>query len=161
MHKSHIDWQVQAVSVRTPELVAELADLWAGSVAATHHFLPDRIQHELRPFVEAALWHIPVLLLCSRRAADGTHEPCGFAGIAGKSLEMLFVKDTCLGTGAGSALLQQAIGQYGVTKTSVNEQNPAAYAFYRRHGFVCVYRADKDDQGRPFPILYLQLTDKA
>lgn len=38
---------------------------------------------------------------------------------------------------------------------TVNEQNTGALAFYLKQGFTVSRRSPLDEQGRPFPILYL------
>ena len=40
-------------------------------------------------------------------------------------------------------------------RLDVNEQNPAALAFYTAKGFTQVGRSEVDGQGRPFPLLHL------
>lgn len=51
------------------------------------------------------------------------------------------------------------IENYSVNKLAVNEQNPLARGFYEHMGF-CVYkRTDYDEQGNPYPILYMELKD--
>ena len=68
-----------------------------------------------------------------------------------------FVSPDCFGRGIGSELLTFAVRQRGVTLVDVNEQNPAALKFYRKHGFAVDGRSPLDDQGNPFPILHLKL----
>lgn len=51
------------------------------------------------------------------------------------------------------------IENYSVNKLAMNEQNPLARGFYEHMGF-CVYkRTDYDEQGNPYPILYMELKD--
>lgn len=42
-------------------------------------------------------------------------------------------------------------------KFNVNEQNPKARNFYRHLGFREYERTDSDSQGRPFPIIKMEL----
>ena len=46
--------------------------------------------------------------------------------------------------------------QYGVSELTVNEQNPAAAGFYRHMGFAVYRRSELDEQGSPYPILYMR-----
>lgn len=39
---------------------------------------------------------------------------------------------------------------------TVNEQNPQERGFYEHMGFKVVERAAVDDQGNPYPILYME-----
>lgn len=59
--------------------------------------------------------------------------------------------------GTGSELPAFTVRRHGVTSVDVNEQNPAALKFYRKHGFAVDARSPLDDQGNPFPILHLKL----
>lgn len=40
---------------------------------------------------------------------------------------------------------------------TVNEQNPQAVGFYEHLGFVTYQRTDHDEQGNPYPLLYMKL----
>jgi putative acetyltransferase len=119
-------------------------------IRAAHDFLEredfERIEKHL------ASDYLPaVSLLVAERAGTAV----GFAGVHDDSLEMLFVANEARGHGVGSALLREAVSRHGVTRVDVNEQNPAATAFYLRHGFARVGRSDLDADGRPYPILHL------
>ena len=48
-----------------------------------------------------------------------------------------------------------------VRKLTVNEQNPAAVAFYETRGFHTVERLETDDQGEPYPLLRMELQAQA
>ena len=40
---------------------------------------------------------------------------------------------------------------------SVNEQNPQAIGFYEHLGFKVNKRTETDEQGRPYPLLYMEM----
>ena len=82
--------------------------------------------------------------------------PMGFMGIAGKMLEMLFVSNEYRGQGIGKRLLQYGIENYSINELSVNEQNPLAKGFYEYMGFEVYKRTEVDEQGNPYPLLYMQ-----
>ena len=45
-------------------------------------------------------------------------------------------------------------------EVTVNEQNPEAKGFYEHMGF-CVYkRTDCDEQGAPYPLLYMEISQR-
>ena len=46
-----------------------------------------------------------------------------------------------------------------MTEVVVNEQNPSARGFYEHVGFAVCGRSERDEQGGPFPILYMKLND--
>ena len=83
--------------------------------------------------------------------------PIAFMGIEGTKLEMLFVKNNERGKGIGKKLLNYGIEKYSVNELTVNEQNPKARGFYEHLGFKVYKRSDKDEQGNPYPILYMKL----
>ena len=118
---------------------------------ATHHFLSEEEIRRIAGYVPEALQAVPVLVV----AWEG-EEPVGFMGIDGPSLEMLFVAGEHRGRGIGGRLLRTGIGLYGVKQLTVNEQNPEALAFYRHLGFAVYRRSDRDEQGGPYPLLYLR-----
>ncbi|WP_233613110.1 GNAT family N-acetyltransferase [Leucobacter edaphi] len=57
----------------------------------------------------------------------------------------------------GTALLDEVIARHGVTKVDVNEQNTGALGFYLRQGFVQVGKSELDGDGRPHPLLHLEI----
>ena len=78
-------------------------------------------------------------------------------GIAENKLEMLFVADSERGKGIGKALIKYGISNYNINELTVNEQNPLAKAFYEHMGFKVYKRTETDEQGMPYPILYMRL----
>lgn len=129
-----------------------LVEIWRSAVRATHDFLEEsdfeRIEGSL-----ASLYFPAVSLIVAEH--DGA--PVGFAGVAEGSLEMLFVSSSSHGGGVGTALLTQVIAVHGVTKVDVNEQNTRAQRFYLDRGFVQVGRSELDGDGRPYPLLHLEI----
>ena len=78
-------------------------------------------------------------------------------GIENQKLEMLFVKNTERGKGIGKNLLNFGLNIYNVNSITVNEQNPKAKGFYEHLGFKVYKRSETDEQGNPYPILYMKL----
>lgn len=138
-----------------PGDAGRLLELWEHSVRATHHFLAHGDVVALRPLVAAELksdaieWWVLV-------SAPG--EPIGFLGLAGETIEGLFVDPQHHRRGGGRLLVAhaQTLLGAGALKVDVNEQNPAALRFYRSLGFSVVGRSPSDAGGRPFPILHMR-----
>lgn len=130
----------------------ELIEVWERSVRATHHFLAEADINELRPLILEHYFDA-VELRCVRREG----RILGFSGVADGVLEMLFVAPESRGTGVGRALCGHAVERQNVTRVDVNEQNPQALGFYEHMGFTVTGRSARDGQGRPFPLLHLEL----
>ena len=82
-------------------------------------------------------------------------------GIEGGSLEMLFIAPQERGNGLGRQLLRYGIDRFGVNRLAVNEQNPQARGFYERMGFRVCRRTELDEQGYPYPLLYMELSSRS
>ncbi len=139
------------VADRTPLLIEQLLNVWEGSVKATHHFLSEKEIETIKNYVPQALHEIPHLIV----AEDETKAPVGFMGIADQHLEMLFIAPEVRGKGLGKQLLNYGIEAYSVRSLAVNEQNPLAKGFYEHMGFQVYKRTEIDEQGNPYPLLYM------
>ena len=140
------------IKKRNPELLEKLLLVWESSVRATHLFLSNDEINKIKQYVPQALNSIPILLV----AEDENGNPLGFMGIAEQMLEMLFVSNDNRGQGIGKQLLQYGIEKYSVNKLAVNEQNPLAKGFYEHMGFTVYKRTELDEQGNPYPLLYMK-----
>ena len=69
---------------------------------------------------------------------------------------MLFLSPEVRGKGLGKQLLQYGIETYNIQELTVNEQNPQAVGFYEHMGFKAYKRTDSDEQGNPYPLLYMK-----
>ena len=85
-------------------------------------------------------------------------EPVAFMGIDSNRLEMLFLSPEVRGKGLGKQLLQYGIETYNIQELTVNEQNPQAVGFYEHMGFQTYKRTEYDDEGNPYPLLYMRLS---
>ena len=137
---------------RNSELIENLLDVWENSVKATHLFLSDDEINNIRQYVPQALKGVPVLVIEENENGNLV----GFMGIADKMLEMLFILNECRGQGIGKQLLQYGIENYLINELAVNEQNPLAKGFYEHLGFEVYKRTETDEQGNPYPLLYMK-----
>ena len=69
---------------------------------------------------------------------------------------MLFVLSKARGQGIGKTLISEASSLYQVNEVVVNEQNPQARGFYEHMGFKVYARSETDEQGAPYPILFMK-----
>lgn len=152
MNIMHGSGEVLLRSHRGPEEYTQLVEIWRSAVRATHSFLDEtdfeRIESNL-----ASVYFPAVSLTVAEH--DGV--AVGFAGVAEGNLEMLFVSNDSRGRGIGSALLAEVVAGQAVTKVDVNEQNAGAHGFYLSKGFEQVGRSELDGDGRPYPIVHLEI----
>lgn len=138
---------------RNENLIQELLKVWENSVRATHKFLSNEEILEIKKYVPEALASISHLIIDN----DENGNPVAFMGIEENKLEMLFITSDYRGKGIGKKMLSYGIENYGVTDLAVNEDNPQAKVFYEHMGFKVYQRNELDDQGNPYPVLYMKL----
>ena len=138
---------------RNENLIQELLKVWESSVRATHHFLSNEEILEIKKYVPEALSGISHLII----ETDKDESPVAFMGIENNKLEMLFITSECRGKGIGKKMLLYGIENYGVNDLAVNEDNLQAKSFYEHMGFKVYQRNELDDQGKPYPVLYMKL----
>lgn len=140
---------------RNQQLINELLKVWESSVRATHTFLSNDEILEIKEYVPEALRSIAHLVI----ETNQNNDHIAFMGIGDDKLEMLFVAPEYRSSGIGRKMLTSGINIYGVTELAVNEDNPQARGFYEHIGFVTYQRNELDDQGRPYPVLYMRLNN--
>lgn len=141
------------VENRTTILIDKLLEVWEDSVKATHLFLSSEEIKKIKKYVPHALEEVSHLIIIENE----NNEPIVFMGIEAKKLEMLFIKNSERGKGLGKKLLNYGIENYNINKLVVNEQNPDAKGFYEHMGFKIYKKTKLDEQGNPYPILYMKL----
>lgn len=134
-------------------LLEQLLNVWENSVRATHFFLAEADMEDIKKYVPQALRDISHLIV----AENGQGVPAAFMGIEGQKLEMLFISPEETGRGLGRKLLQYGMQNFAISTLGVNEQNPQAKGFYEHMGFQVYKRTDHDEQGNPYPVLYMRL----
>ncbi len=123
-----------------------LYDVW-------NFFLSEDEIERIKKYVPQALKEIPFLII----AENGNQIPVGFMGIVEQHLEMLFISHEEKGKGLGKELLEYGIEKYLVNDLAVNEQNLHTKGFYEHMGFEVYKRTECDEQGNPYPLLYMKL----
>ena len=145
--------RIYEVEALTPALAQRLLKVWEASVRATHHFLSDAEVKRIKGYVPQALGGVEHLVVVEQKPGV----PVGFLGVDGHRLEMLFLSPEVRGQGLGRELLRYGIAHYSVEEVTVNEQNPQAVGFYEHMGFAAYKRTDRDEEGGPYPLLYMKL----
>lgn len=141
------------VKERNEELINHLLEIWEDSVRATHLFLSNDEIENIKKYVPQALKGVEHLIILQNE----NYQSIAFMGIQGNKLEMLFIKNSERGKGFGKQLLNYGIENYNINELAVNEQNPKAKDFYEHMGFKVYKRNELDDQGNPYPVLYMKL----
>jgi putative acetyltransferase len=141
------------IETTTKAEYCELIEVWESSVRASHDFLTGADILLLKPLIVDHYFDAVDL-----RVVKNEHsEIVGFIGVAQGNVEMLFISPEHRNKGIGSLLLKYAIANQSVTKVDVNEQNPDAVGFYKHAGFSITGRSPLDGQGKPFPLLHMEL----
>ncbi len=144
--------KIYEVKERTELLVEQLLMVWEESVRATHDFLSGEEMEKIKGDVPQALKGVQSLVI----AVNGSGVPVGFMGVEDHRPEMLFLASGERGKGLGKQLLLYGIQNYGIQELTVNEQNPQAVGFYEHMGFETYKRTDVDEEGGPYPLLYMK-----
>lgn len=148
--------KIVQINQRDSIMIQKLLDVWESSVKATHLFLSVDEINNIKQYVPQALKDVSILVIAENKNGN----PVGFIGVDDKRLEMLFVLDKYRGQGIGKQLLQYGIENYSINELTVNEQNPRAKGFYEHMGFEVYKRTELDEQGNPYPLLYMKKVDK-
>ena len=82
----------------------------------------------------------------------------GFIALLGDLVGGLFVVPSAHRSGAGRALISDALLRKGRLEVEVYAANAGARAFYSACGFVETGRRDTDDHGRALPLIRMTLT---
>ncbi|WP_018692772.1 GNAT family N-acetyltransferase [Algicola sagamiensis] len=141
----------RAVPADYPELLA----VWEDSVRATHEFVSEKDIQTFKKIIPEQGFPAVTLYYVQNESK----EILGFIGIAGESIEMLFVRNQARGKGIGMYLLLDALENHGCRCVDVNEQNQQAIGFYQHLGFEVISRSPTDGMGKPYPILHMQRND--
>lgn len=120
---------------------------------ATHDFLLEEDIVRLKPLILDEYFDA-VELVCAK-SRSGTI--VGFSGVLDGNIEMLFISPESRGNGIGAALIKHAIESQAAKRVDVNEQNKQALGFYEHLGFSVVGKSSLDGQGKPYPILHMEL----
>lgn len=142
---------ITEVKDRNEKLLTELVDVWERSVKATHLFLSEAEIAQIKTYVPQALGGVAHLMV-----SEVNGKSVAFMGIEENKIEMLFISPEERGKGLGRQLVEYAFAKFNVSEVCVNEQNPQAHGFYERMGFKVYKRTTLDEQGQPYPLLYLR-----
>lgn len=134
------------------EYINQLVSLWERTVLLTHHFLTKNEIDKIKEYVPNALASVKHLIIC-----QDNNKLLGFMGIENEKLEMLFIDINFLHQGFGKSLIEYAKKYYGLKELTVNEQNHEAVGFYKHMGFIPYKRTEYDEEGNPYPLIYMKL----
>lgn len=132
----------------------QLIELWEASVRATHDFLAEQDLVELKSLILEQYFAAVELTV----AKDTDAQILGFIGVSEGNIEMLFIAPESRGLGVGKLLTCYAINCQQAIRVDVNEQNEQALGFYQHLGFSVIGRSPQDGQGKPYPLLHMELT---
>lgn len=142
--------KIHEVQNRNKQLMGKLMNVWESSVRATHLFLSNAEVENIKEYIPQVLDSVEHLIIAE------IEKPIAFMGIQNGRLEMLFIAPEERGKGIGKQLLQYGFRDYGIYEVTVNEQNQHAVGFYEHMGFEIYKRTDMDEEGNPYPLLYMK-----
>ena len=145
--------RIKEIKEKNSSLISQLLEVWEDSVKATHLFLSNDEIKNIKEYVPQAIWGVSHLVIIENE----NNQPIAFMGIEDRKIEMLFIINSERGKGLGKKLLNYGIENYNVNEIVVNEQNLNEKGFYEYMGFRTFKRAELDEQGNPYPILYMRL----
>ena len=130
----------------------QILTVWEKSVLATHNFLEPDDFISIKAAVQNINFNafLVYCLMLEDRVA-------GFVGVADRKIEMLFLDPSFFGRGLGKKLMDFAMTELKANKVDVNEQNSNSVKFYKKLGFETHERTEKDDQGKNYPLLRMEL----
>ncbi len=134
-------------------LTNELVRIWESAVRQTHTFLSESEIERIKAYIPDAISRVERLLVFD----NVENNPIAFIGIEGRRIVMLFVDADHRGQGIGKQLVDYSIKHYDVNEVTVNEQNPQAIGFYEHIDFCTYKRTELDEEGSPYPLLYMRL----
>lgn len=152
MCEGRLKMKIHEVQNRRQPLLDVLLNIWERSVRATHLFLSGSEVERIKIYVPQAVESVEHLVA----AENDSGKLVAFMGITDDRLEMLFISPEARGKGVGKQLLWYGIQNYGIREVTVNEQNPQAVGFYEHIGFEAYKRTDFDEEGNPYPLLYMK-----
>lgn len=145
-----IDIAIKEINNRNDILINKLLEIWENSVINTHLFLTREEINNIKKYVIEAILKVKHLIILEKN-----NNIIAFMGMNDQKLEMLFIKNNERKKGYGKLLLNYGIKKYQVNELTVNEQNEDAKLFYEHLGFKTYKRSEIDEEGNPYPILYM------
>ncbi|MDD7395066.1 MAG: GNAT family N-acetyltransferase [Acholeplasmatales bacterium] len=147
--------EIIEVKERTNNLINQSVNIWEDSVNATHTFLSKVEIKNIKQYVPKLLQEVPHLIV-----VKSGNELMAFMGVNNQKIEMLFVKSKMRNQGIGKSLINYGINNFQINEVTVNEDNNQAVSFYEHLGFKVFKRTNLDEQGNPYPILYMKINKK-
>ncbi|MDR0336795.1 MAG: GNAT family N-acetyltransferase [Planctomycetaceae bacterium] len=144
---------MQKISTVSKKEYDQIIEIWELSVKATHDFLLKEDFDYYRQMIKNK--YLDNLQLYAVR--NHVDKILGFMGVSENKIEMLFVHPKEMRKGIGNSLLDYAVNKLNIKKVDVNEQNKDALQFYNKRGFAVYERTTKDNEGKNYPILKMQL----
>ncbi|WP_343081405.1 GNAT family N-acetyltransferase [Ostreiculturibacter nitratireducens] len=128
--------------------------LWRAASEAGHPFLDAATLD-----ADAAVIRDTYMPAAEITVAERDGAVIGFIALLGDLVGGLFVDPAAHRSGAGRALIGEALRHKGRLAVEVYEANAGARAFYAACGFAETGRRDTDDHGRALPLIRMTATD--
>lgn len=137
------------------EVLAEkIYNIWKDSVLNTHDFLLKEDFDFYKVYVKEAILNLKYILVIEE---DGKIVGFLTPDFENNNINMLFISSKMINKGYGRTLIEYGIKNLNLNKVDVNEDNIKALKFYEKMGFKFKSRSSKDDFGKNYPILHMEL----
>lgn len=130
----------------------EIMSVWEDSVRGSHAFIREEDIAIYKPLIHKGALHQFEFWGIQKKG-----KLAGFMGLSADKIAMLFLRPDFIGQGLGRQLIEFATQEKKKKYIDVNEENLRALGCYQHMGFEVIGRDEKDDCGRPHPVLYMQL----
>ena len=136
------------------EDTAILVGIWFEASLKAHAFIGRE-----RLLEQKALIEHKYLPMAETWVASRGDQPVGFISLLDSFVGGIFVSPDCQGQGVGRKLIAFALERKGELALDVYSANEQAFRFYLSLGFEEVSRRPFDDEGLPFELTHLRLTE--
>lgn len=134
---------------RTPQLLSGLLEVWEASVRTSHRFLTEPEIQRIRGYVPQALAEVPCLIT----AGEGPERPGGSRAGGWKCFSSLRRSGGRAWEGGFWRMGSGGTASGGLRSTS---RTPG----HAHMGFETYRRTDWDEEGGPYPLLYMRLREQ-
>ena len=149
--------KIENITIRpfdAAEDTAILVGIWFEASLKAHAFIGQERLLEQKELIEQK--YLP---MAETWVACRGDQPVGFISLLDSFVGGIFVSPECQGQGVGRKLIAFALERKAELALDVYSANEQAFQFYLSLGFEEISRRPFDDEGLPFELTHLRLTE--